>query len=158
MSHVSDGELRAYYDHELSASEQAKVQGHLDACEACREQAEGLFARAEGVQSLFATLALQERREPLPTASQGRARLEERLKQSPEKQKEDSIMWNLLNRYRTAWAGLAAILVLALALTLPPVQALAQDFLGLFRVQQITIVEFDPENMDRNFVNNSVIN
>jgi hypothetical protein len=60
-------------------------------------------------------------------------------------------MWNLLNRYRTAWAGFAAILILALALTLPPVQALAQDFLGLFRVQQITIVEFDPENMDRDF-------
>jgi hypothetical protein len=103
------------------------------------------------VQSLFATLALEERSEPLPTASQGRARLEQRLKQLPEKEKEDSIMWKLLNRYRSAWTGLAAILVLALALTLPPVQALAQDFLGLFRVQQITIVEFDPENMDRNF-------
>ena len=151
MSHVSDGQLRQLYDHELSASEQAKVQRHLDACEACRQQAEGVFARAAGVQSLFATLALDERREPLATASQARARLEQRLKQSPQKEKEDSIMWNLLNRYRTAWAGLAAILVLSLALTLPPVQALAQDFLGLFRVQQITIVEFDPANFDRDF-------
>ena len=46
-------------------------------------------------------------------------------------------------RYRPAWIGLAVVASLAFALTLPPVQVWAANFLGLFRVQRIEVVEID---------------
>ena len=62
-------------------------------------------------------------------------------------------MWNKLfnRRTRFAWASLA---VIALALSLfafPAVRAAASDFLGLFRAQEISVVEVNPaalENLD----------
>ncbi|MGH2543192.1 MAG: hypothetical protein ACRDIB_10355, partial [Ardenticatenaceae bacterium] len=44
--------------------------------------------------------------------------------------------------------SVAAVLVLALTLALPPMRALAQEFLALFRVQQITVVSVDPANLN----------
>ncbi len=46
-------------------------------------------------------------------------------------------------RFRPAWIGLAVVAALAFALTLPPVQVWAANFLGLFRVQRIQVVEID---------------
>jgi hypothetical protein len=46
-------------------------------------------------------------------------------------------------RFRPAWAGLVAVAALVVALMFPPVQAFASNFLGLFRVQQITILPVD---------------
>jgi hypothetical protein len=46
-------------------------------------------------------------------------------------------------RFRPAWMTLAVVVALGFALTLPPVQAWATNFLGLFRVQQIEVVEID---------------
>jgi hypothetical protein len=42
-------------------------------------------------------------------------------------------------------------LVLTAAISLPPVRAIANDFLGLFRVQQVSAVPFDPLNLPQNF-------
>ena len=47
-------------------------------------------------------------------------------------------------RYRPAWAALVIVMVLGLSLLSPPVRALAGNFLNLFRVQKIEVVEFDP--------------
>ncbi len=46
-------------------------------------------------------------------------------------------------RFRAAWVAVAAVAALSVALTFAPVQALASNFLGLFRVQQITILPID---------------
>ena len=50
-------------------------------------------------------------------------------------------------QYRAAWAAGATIAALALALTFPPVQALAANFLGIFRVKQIEVVQIDPSRL-----------
>ena len=48
---------------------------------------------------------------------------------------------------RRWFAAAASIAVVGFAFTLPPVQAAAEAFLDLFRVQQFTGVEFDPERL-----------
>jgi hypothetical protein len=42
------------------------------------------------------------------------------------------------------WTALAVIGVLAIALSLTPVRAWASDFLSLFRVEKIAVIQFDP--------------
>jgi hypothetical protein len=48
---------------------------------------------------------------------------------------------------RRWFAAAASLAVVGLALTLPPVQAVAGAFLDLFRVRQFTGVQFDPERL-----------
>jgi hypothetical protein len=49
--------------------------------------------------------------------------------------------------FRRWFAAAASIAVVGFAFTLPPVQAVAEAFLDLFRVQQFTGVQFDPERL-----------
>jgi hypothetical protein len=49
--------------------------------------------------------------------------------------------------FRRWFAAAASIAVVGFAFTLPPVQAAAEAFLDLFRVQQFTGVAFDPERL-----------
>lgn len=58
-------------------------------------------------------------------------------------------MWKKWNSpaYRPAWAALGLIVILASALAFPQVRAAASNFLGLFRIQQLTVVQVDPGNL-----------
>jgi len=47
-------------------------------------------------------------------------------------------------RYRPAWAALVVVVILGLSLLSPPVRALAGNFLDLFRLQKIEVIEFSP--------------
>jgi hypothetical protein len=62
-----------------------------------------------------------------------------------ERQRKDSTMPKTLlsKRYRPFWATGAAVAALAVAMLFPPIQVLASNFLGLFRVQQITVLPID---------------
>lgn len=69
-------------------------------------------------------------------------------------------MWqNIFGRkYRTAWAALAGVIVIAIALSTPQVRVIANSFLGLFRVEQIEAVDVGisldnlPEEMESRFM------
>ena len=52
-------------------------------------------------------------------------------------------------RPRPAFAGALAVAAVAVAFTLPPVRAVAREFLDLFRVQRFAAVPVDPERLDR---------
>jgi len=54
-------------------------------------------------------------------------------------------------RYRLLWATLVVAIILTAAIGLPPVRAFANNVLGLFRVQQVSAVPFDPLNLPENF-------
>jgi len=58
-------------------------------------------------------------------------------------------MWNRLfkRKYRPAWAALGVVVILVIALTFQPVRAIANSFLGLFRVQQIEVVRVNPGDL-----------
>lgn len=49
--------------------------------------------------------------------------------------------------YRAAWTAAIVILLLVAALAFPPLRAIANDFLGLFRVQQFTVVQVNPAGL-----------
>lgn len=51
-------------------------------------------------------------------------------------------------RYRYAWVAAGAIAILAVAMLFPQVRAIGSSFLGLFRVEQFTILQFDPEELE----------
>lgn len=50
---------------------------------------------------------------------------------------------------RPLWTALAVIAILALSLTITPVRAWASSMLSLFRVQKITVVQFDPAAVEK---------
>jgi hypothetical protein len=50
-------------------------------------------------------------------------------------------------RAQRTLAGVVAVIVLAGLLALPPVRALASQFLGLFRVEKFAVVDVDPERI-----------
>lgn len=147
--HINEGELRAYHDHELSDLDREWVSVHLASCAECQKRAETLFTRAKLANERLAALAPRHFEAPMQMGA-ARARLGARISES---EKEKTTMWKKVfaRRYQPLWATLAAIVILAAALSVPPVRALATDFLGLFRVQRIAVVPFNPANLPKDF-------
>lgn len=140
MQHVSDGELRAYVDHELDEAERARVGGHLTRCAACQQQATQLEGRGQWVSHRLDALAPQAASTPRPAEARTRLMSNNRVK-------EKDPMWRTTQPSRPLWSALAVAAVLLLALTLPPVRAFATEMLGLFRVERIEVVTVDPEGL-----------
>lgn len=144
--HLTDGDLRAFLDQELNPADQERVNTLLTDAAATHQRAETLQGRAAWVGERLAAL------DPLPTETPitmmaARERLQQRLAE-PQKETKMSNM-RFARQTRLPWAGLAAVLVLAVALAFPPVRAAATQFLGLFRVQQISVVPVDAENVEQ---------
>ncbi len=53
----------------------------------------------------------------------------------------------MITHRRFAFSSLAAIVLLAVAFTMPPVRAAASDFLGLFRVQKFAAISVSPQQV-----------
>lgn len=140
--HLREGELRAYLDGEVTASEWPRVKAHLDRCPQCQQQAQALAQRSEQINLHLSSLAPQSSHTPDPIVAHQsfQARLSE---------KEKMLMWNKLfaRPYRPYWAALGLIIVLAIALSFPSVRAAASSFLGLFRVQRFAVVQFNPDDL-----------
>lgn len=143
--HPTEGELRAYLDEALNPAQLQDLQAHLASCAQCQVQVEDLQNQAQRVsirlQALSPTTA-----GPRRTPMQARAYLEARTKIE---EKEHVTMLNkLFSRLpRPAWAALTIITLLTASLAFPPAQAIANSFLGLFRVQKIAVVSVNPGNL-----------
>jgi hypothetical protein len=140
--HLNEHEIRAYYDRELGKAEMQRINTHLADCPSCQIRMEAISQRAEWVQSQLEMLSPL-REEPSFSVMAARSHLNDILK------KEHKIMLNkyFTRRYQTAWVALCLVLILAVAFVFPPVRTMASSFLGLFRVQRIAVVEFNPANM-----------
>jgi hypothetical protein len=64
--------------------------------------------------------------------------------------KENTSMFEkVFNRkFRFAWVAVGVIAILAAAMLFPQVRAIGSSFLGLFRVEQFTILQFDAEVLE----------
>lgn len=51
-------------------------------------------------------------------------------------------------KFRFAWVAVGVIAILAVAMLFPQVRAIGSSFLGLFRVEQFTILQIDPEQLE----------
>jgi hypothetical protein len=134
--HITYADLRAYFDHELPAERQAQTQQHLAGCPDCRVRLEAVSERARLVAGKLAVLEPQAQEGPRPAGVA--------MAQVKQQQRKDKVaMAKTIFNKRPLWAGLAGVLVLALAFSLAPVQAWAGNFLGLFRVQQVQVLPID---------------
>lgn len=141
--HIPDGQLKAYLDHELSLSEQEYVQDHVDSCQHCQLTLSKQTSRTEYVQNLLIEITTQEDRKA-NSATAARRQLEMRITA----QEEKNMFKKVFSRdYRFAWIVAGIIVILVVAIAFPPVQAIANSFLGLFRVQKFTVVSVDPSNL-----------
>ena len=52
-----------------------------------------------------------------------------------------------MRRSRVAFSGFVAVVLVVVALALPPVRAAASDFLGLFRVQKFSAISVSPQQL-----------
>ena len=138
--HLTDGEIRAFLDHELGALEKEQAELHLAECQQCRTQAETMSTRVLQTSAHLAVLAPQPGETQIP-ANLARARFETRVRNMEEKTVFKKIF---ARQYRLAWIAVAIVAILAVALAFQPVRAIANSFLGLFRVKQFTIVQVDP--------------
>ena len=103
------------------------------------QQSDSDDPRTTWVQNQLHTLSPGSDEGPAPT-NLARARLQTRLTQS---QKEP--MMKIFNR--RLLVPLALVLLFSFSLVIPAVRVAAADFLGLFRVEQIAVVEFNPANL-----------
>jgi hypothetical protein len=145
--HPTEGQLRAFFDAELSEAELTRMQAHFEICPTCRQHAESLQVRAGQVQAVLSALDPTQA-ESAASARDARSHF---VVYSSTKEKIPMFQKMFAPRFRLLWATLVVTLVLTVAISLPPVRAIANDFLGLFRVQQVSAVPFDPLKLPQNF-------
>jgi len=146
--HLTDNSLRAYLDQQLPEPERSRIESHLQDCPECAERLAELSALAKQVSLHMAALKPGAAEAPRPAS----------LALRQFNQKETRPMFNIFSKrnLRPLWVTIAVIAVLAIALNFQPVQALAAGFLGLFRVQQVTILPIN-SNTIQNLQNNQDI-
>lgn len=147
MSCISDGNLRARWDGELSPAESQDVEKHLESCAACRERADGLGRQAERVRDVLATLAPLPSEPPIDPAM-ALARLRANAAEPAEAR---SWLARLFSpRWRAAWAAAPLVALVVSLFTLAPARTWAQRILAMLRVQKIAVVSIDPVVLERN--------
>lgn len=134
--HLKDEELRAYLDRELPAAKTADARSHLDHCAACAGRLEAIRARAGLVQARMSRLA--------PGPRQGAGSPKTAFQQAIRQPKEQK---NAMSNKRTLLGAVTVLLALVLVFTITPASAWANSFLDLFRVQKVTVVQFNPGAM-----------
>ena len=130
--HLSDGELRAALDGELSGEELR----HLEICADCQGRRKQVQIEQERVARQLAFLVPSDKLLPVPQ------RAWNRLSQQLLIKKEIS-MFKKWFAFPVVRAATAAFLILTLVLAFPGTRALAGELLNLFRVQQVAVVQVD---------------
>lgn len=134
MQHPTDNLLRSLIDQELPASQADQIHKHLVHCSECQTRFNHIQQRSTQVKAHLDLLAPPARQTTPQQAYQMFIRNTYRRKE---------ILQTMTNR-RPLWTALAVIAILAIALSITPVRAWAGSLLSLFRVQKITVVQFDP--------------
>jgi hypothetical protein len=141
--HLSDQEIRTYFADDESTADAVRISNHLVECTKCQGLADQLALSGVQTSQHMSVLTPQSDELPQPTR-QAILRFEQRYFE-----KENSSMFDrLFNRkYRFTWAAVGVVAVLAIAMLFPQVRAIGSSFLGLFRVEQFTIIQVDPEKI-----------
>jgi hypothetical protein len=139
--HPSEGEIRAHLDRQLATADARRVEAHLAACPKCRSRAE---TAREQTARVHARLTSQDEAAASLNPVAARRKLAERLRLEQERMERQPMLKKLTSKIsRPAWAGVALVAVLAVALAFPQVRAAANSFLQLFRVEQVRMLPVD---------------
>jgi hypothetical protein len=141
IMHPEESQLYEHAGQRLTVPQGREMDRHLSGCPDCARRFAAIKGRRSWVGERFSSLAASEKDLPV---NQARHRLAGRL----QKQKEKTSVF----KKPRSLAGAAIALVLMVALfAIPSVRAAAVNFLGLFRVQQIEVVSFNPANLPQDF-------
>lgn len=137
--HPSSASLRMYLDKELPEFEQAQLEVHLNTCSHCQHELAMLNHHAEETNKAFSRLAT-ENDLSLDFASLAYQKFLI--------QKETTMSKSRFSRLRLLGFAATAIAVVVFAFSFAPVRAWAAQFLGLFRVEQITLLPVDISRLE----------
>jgi hypothetical protein len=139
--HLSDGEIRAYLDQEIAVE---SVVSHLKDCSECQVRAERLGNLSTQTNRLLNSL--EPNGEDLPISG----RLAYSKFENQYNKKENIPLYERLfqSKYRYAWVAVGVIAILSVGMLFPQVRAIGSSFLGLFRVEQFTILQVDPDQIE----------
>jgi hypothetical protein len=147
--HTRDAELHAFAEGQLDDASRERVQTHLDSCASCRERLERVrdeLATLERQLALLAPGASQR-----PRAELALARLHAQITDNY-KPLAGGIMLRksgLSRNWQRALSGLAAVLVVAVLLSIAPVRAAASELLSFFRLEQVVILPVSIQEIER---------
>ena len=140
--HLSDQDLKAYFTADDSDPEVIRIGNHLTECPECQARADQLSQSGAETSRHMSILAPDDKEAAQP-AHQAYARFERQYLEQQDVSKFERLF---KRKYRFAWAAVGVVAVLAVAMLFPQVRAIGSSFLGLFRVEQFTIIQIDPEN------------
>lgn len=142
--HLSEGEIRTYLDGQLDSDEQHGVEGHLAACPECRRIEQDARLRSARIEASLN--GLQSPHAHPISVRIARQRMEQRILNQP--QENPTMFQRLYARVsRPVWVAGLVIVLLAVSLAFPSVRAVANNFLRLFRVEQVKVLPVDIEQM-----------
>lgn len=131
--HLSEGQLRAALDGELSL----EARTHLEACTSCQTRQKTIQAQVQRTANQLDFLSSAGDGSPLPAPTAWSRFHQQKLIQ------KETPMFKKLFAFPLIRYGVPAFLVLTLILAFPGARALASQLLDLFRVQQVTVVPID---------------
>lgn len=140
--HLKDGEIRAYLDGEDYREDRIRVENHLAYCPVCRERQQRLSAVADGAARRLTALAPDVKENAVPH-SVAQVRMRSMIAEKEIFMKQNR--WYI--RYRPALVAAGLVIILGISMAFAPVRAIANSFLGLFRVQQLQVVEVNPVDL-----------
>ncbi len=151
--HLGTGEIRAFQDHCLEEGDMLRVETHLSDCAVCRSLADEISDQSRIVQTCFQSLDEPDSSAAIMSSRSAFTSFETRLKIIKE---ELSVKKNIFTHLpRPAWIGLAVCAALVVALTFEPARTLASEFLALFRVEQVRLVQIDSSDLPQKLEDSS---
>ena len=135
--HYTEGAIQAYVDGELGRDEAKRIKEHIYSCSNCKEIYDKLKANQDFAEDAFGRFD--------DIHVKGMAKIEKRRS-----------FTDMLNKYKKG--AIAAVLVTAvgISMTFPPVQAAAQSFLQIFRVNKVATVKVTEQDLSE--IQNSLAN
>lgn len=149
--HPNNNQLLSYYDQQLPSREIKQVADHLALCETCQETYHSLISLSAKVNNQLSWLDPTPTEEPIKMEA-AKKRLHKQLliqNQSEAPMSFSKSFWSKLGTImlRPVYTAGVILLILTLSMLIPSVRATAVNFLGLFRIQQIEVVQFNPANL-----------
>ncbi len=144
MKHLRDGEIRQYLEEKQV---DPSIKDHLAHCPICQDRLTGITTREQWVTNRLA------RTSSWPSSAQPDGRYQARpalikFNQRINEKKETSMSKHWFHlRSKALWAAIAFILVLAIGVSFPTGRAWADQFLNLFRIQQVTVIPIDQTSL-----------
>jgi hypothetical protein len=154
MNHLNDRELRRLIDDEIPEPDSEREMAHLQSCEICQTKYRQISQQVDWVDSRFQRSSSVDPA-GLLSADQAYRRFLERVKIE---EKEKTAMNNITSpkRLRPMIIALGLLVLVLALLAVPSFRAVAGNFLGLFRVQQVAVVEINPSNLPEQLGNSNV--